>query len=109
VGYIAFSPLAMGLLSGKYADGALPAGSRFALYERYRQKYAGAALAAKVRDVADRARAAGVSPAAYAFAWVLSRPAVASVLSSASQIAQLEAVIAAADLKIDFDRKGSEP
>lgn len=107
VGYIAFSPLAMGLLSGKYADGALPEGSRFALYERYRLKYSGANLQARVRDMMERARRAGVTPAEYAFAWTLSRPAVAVVLSSGSNTVQLEAMIRASGLTLDFDQKGS--
>ena len=104
IGYVAFSPLAMGLLSGKYADGQLPEGSRFARYERYRQRYADPSFHDRARSLAQAAREAGVPLAQLAFAWVLRQPGVSSVLTSANNRDQLESAIAAAALKIDLAR-----
>lgn len=103
VGYIAFSPLAMGLLSGKYADGKMPEGSRLALYERYRRRYSVPAFHDRVQSLTEAARKAGIPLAQMAFAWALSRPEVAIVLTSANNRAQLESAIAAASLDIDFN------
>ena len=98
VGFIGFSPLAMGLLSGKYAQGGMPEGSRFARYERYRSAYAVPAHLALADRVAEKAAQAGVPVATAAFWWALTRPSVDAVLTSLSDPAQLSAALDAETL-----------
>ncbi|MGA3153586.1 MAG: L-glyceraldehyde 3-phosphate reductase [Streptosporangiaceae bacterium] len=96
MGCIAFSPLAQGVLTGKYADG-IPAGSRAAgrdsslssdqLSEQTLQH---------VRALGEIARARGQSLAELALAWALRDQRVTSVLVGASSVAQLEQNVAAA-------------
>jgi aryl-alcohol dehydrogenase-like predicted oxidoreductase len=99
VGLLPYSPLAMGVLSGKYLGGAMPDGarlSRWRHYKRYRTPAAQAATAAYV----DIAREHGLDPAQMALAYVTSRPFVTSTIVGATTIAQLETDIGAADLEL---------
>ncbi|QYR53427.1 aldo/keto reductase [Lysobacter soyae] len=92
LGATTWSPLASGLLTGKYADG-IPEGSRLSkahnawLLEdmkndgRFRMERAAA--------FAGLARAHDVDPAQLAIAWVLRNPAVTSVILGASSVKQL--------------------
>jgi aryl-alcohol dehydrogenase-like predicted oxidoreductase len=98
LGFIGFSPLAMGLLSGKYLAGNLPAGSRFERYERYRNAYFNPAGLAKAERMAERARAAGISLATAAYWWALTRPAVSAILTSVSNPQQFADAVRAAGL-----------
>ena len=95
-GCIAFSPLAQGLLTGKYLSG-IPAGSRAS-------KEGGSLSAgqlseqnlARVRALAQIADGRGQSLAQLALSWVLRDRRVTSVLIGASSVAQLEENLAAA-------------
>lgn len=99
-GLLAFSPLAMGVLSGKYLGGQRPAGARVTLFPSYtrylRTPNAEAATAAYVALARDH----GLGPAQMALAFVVSRTFVTSAVIGASTMAQLEADIAAAALKL---------
>lgn len=103
-GLIAFCPLASGLLSGRYADGDVPADSRTA------REWAGYFVtgttqqqrATVLQGLAKLATARGQSFAQFALAWVLRLPQVASALMGASSVAQLEENVAALD-RLDFD------
>ncbi len=77
IGFIAYSPLAMGLLAGKYKSGALPSGSRLQLHERYRRNYLTQDNLAAVAACEHNAGRLGVSLVEYAYWWCLTRPAVA--------------------------------
>jgi aryl-alcohol dehydrogenase (NADP+) len=103
VALLAYSPLAMGVLSGKYLGGAKPTGARLATFpdfgERYQREHVAAAAAGYVRV----ARAAGLDPAAMALAFVRSRPFVTSTILGATSVAQLERNIAAAGLALGED------
>jgi aryl-alcohol dehydrogenase-like predicted oxidoreductase len=92
---IAYSPLAQGLLSGRYDGTNTPKGvrSRNTLFLRENAERAGELLNA-LRDVATAHEA---TPAQVALAWLISRPNVV-VIPGASSVAQLEANAAAADL-----------
>jgi aryl-alcohol dehydrogenase-like predicted oxidoreductase len=98
---IAYSPLAQGLLSGRY-DGSNPPqgwvrrGNALFLPENIAR--AGELLDA-LRNVAKRHDA---SPAQVALAWVIRRPNVVAI-PGASSVAQLESNVAAADLDLDDD------
>jgi aryl-alcohol dehydrogenase-like predicted oxidoreductase len=89
LGFIGYSPLAMGLLSGKYRGSDLPAGSRFARYPRYRQRYATDTNHAIVERLEAAAQRRGIPLAELAFAWALTRPEVSTILTSVSRPDQL--------------------
>ncbi len=112
LGILSFSPLAQGVLSGKYLDGALPKDSRAADARRnqFIQRYLVEELTRKVARMRDLAKAAGMPMARLALAWVLSNPVVSSVLVGVTTEAQLAENLAAAGtplddgLKAEFDR-----
>jgi L-glyceraldehyde 3-phosphate reductase len=95
VGCIAFSPLAQGVLTGKYADG-IPAGSRASQGTSLSTDQLSEQTLAHVAGLAKIARARGQSLAQLALAWALRDQRVTSVLIGASSVAQLEENAAAA-------------
>src|SRR5487761_1797807 len=94
VGCIAFSPLAQGMLTGKYADG-IPAGSRASQPSSLSHDQLSEQTLKHVRALAGIARDRGQSLAQLALAWALRDPRVTSVLIGASSVAQLEENLAA--------------
>ncbi len=104
MGIVAFSPLAQGVLTGKYLDGKAPEGSRGAdprtapMVQRYLEGSEG-----KVEWLLGAARQAGVSLAQLAIRWVLRLPEVSSALIGASSLEQLEENLAAADGDLPMD------
>src|SRR5690349_10351661 len=96
VGCIAFSPLAQGVLTGKYLDG-VPAGSRASLDGSLSADQLSPATLAHVRALNGIAASRGQTLAQLALSWALRDPRVTSVLIGASSIAQLEENLAAAD------------
>jgi aryl-alcohol dehydrogenase-like predicted oxidoreductase len=102
LGLMVWSPLAGGLLSGKYGDGADgPEGARrnsldFPPVDRDRA----AACIAAMREIGD---ARGVSVARVALAWLLAKPAVMSIIIGAKTVAQLDDNLAAASLALSAD------
>lgn len=102
-GVLAYSPLAGGLLSGKYATGEVSEEARLRRHARhYRQFTSPAAHAASARYAAI-ARAAGLEPAAMALAYIASKPYVTSVIIGATTAAQLSTNLGAATLKLPRD------
>jgi L-glyceraldehyde 3-phosphate reductase len=94
-GCIPFSPLAQGLLTGKYLNG-IPAGSRASLTGSSLDKdQLTERTLAHIRSLAEIARARGQSLAQLALSWALRDQRVTSVLIGASSVAQLEENIAA--------------
>lgn len=89
VSLLAYSPLAFGTLSGKYLNGAAPAGSRLALFERF-SRYANPQAQTAVHAYVGLAQQVGLSPAQMALAFVNSRPFVASNLIGATTLEQLQ-------------------
>lgn len=99
VGLLAFSPLAAGLLSGKYADGTIPAGSRRTLSDNLNgrlSEYSAPALE-KYFAVAQKYN---LPPAQLALAFCSSRPFMASTIIGATTMQQLEENIGAADVTL---------
>ena len=97
MGCIAFSPLAQGLLSGKYLQG-IPEGSRAAKPHGFlRPAEVTEEKISKIKQLDQLARARGQSLAQFALAWVLRHPQMTSVLIGASSIAQIEENIKACD------------
>lgn len=99
IGLLAYSPLAFGWLSGKYEDGARPAGARITLYERFQRYSKPQAVRATSAYVA-LARRYGLSPAQFALAFVNSRPFVTSNLIGATSLDQLRENIASIDVTL---------
>jgi L-glyceraldehyde 3-phosphate reductase len=95
VGCIAFSPLAQGVLTGKYLSG-VPAGSRASQHGSLSSNQLSEATLAHVRALAGIAAARGQTLAQLALSWALRDPRVTSVLIGASSIAQLEENLGAA-------------
>jgi voltage-dependent potassium channel beta subunit len=90
LGTTTWSPLASGLLTGKYLDG-IPEGSRGALkgYEWLQRDLVDPANTAKVRALKAVADGLGVSLAQLAIAWCLKNPHVTTVITGASRPAQV--------------------
>jgi L-glyceraldehyde 3-phosphate reductase len=95
VGCIAFSPLAQGVLTGKYLNG-VPAGSRASMSGSLSSDQITPATLAHVRALNEIARSRGQTLAQMALSWVLRDPRVTSALIGASSVAQLEENLAAA-------------
>jgi aryl-alcohol dehydrogenase-like predicted oxidoreductase len=87
MGTTIWSPLASGMLTGKYNDG-IPKGSRLEVVEWLREIRTEAALV-KVRELAKVARELSCSPAQLALAWCLKNPHVSSVILGATTLPQL--------------------
>ncbi|QKV19717.1 aldo/keto reductase [Oricola thermophila] len=99
IGLLAYSPLAAGLLSGKYRDGAVPAGSRMSMQADLNGRWterSKPAVAAYL-DIADRH---GLEPAQMALAFVLSRPFTTAAIIGATGMDQLRTDIAAVDVEL---------
>jgi aryl-alcohol dehydrogenase-like predicted oxidoreductase len=96
VGLLAYSPLAQGYLTGKYLDGARPAGARTTLFNRG-QRYETPAAETTLRAYVDLARAHGLTPEQLALAFCATRSFMTSVIIGATTLAQLEADLAAFD------------
>ena len=93
-GCIAFSPLAQGLLTGRYLDG-VAAGSRASQGGSLLPEHLGAGTMTHVRALSEIATSRGQTLAQLALAWVLRDDRVTSALIGASSVAQLEENLAA--------------
>ena len=98
-GLLAYAPIAAGVLSGKYLDGAQPAGARLTLYpqnSRYRKPTSEAA----VRKYVELARAHGLRPEVMANAFVVSRPFTTASIVGATSVEQLEIQLSASQVQL---------
>ncbi len=98
-GLLAYSPLAMGALSGKYLNGAEPAAARLTLwkhFKRYLTPPGVAATAAYVKLAGEH----GLDPAQMALAFVTSRPFVTANIIGATTMEQLKSNIASSEIKL---------
>ncbi|OGS58291.1 MAG: aldo/keto reductase [Erythrobacter sp. RIFCSPHIGHO2_12_FULL_63_10] len=110
VSLIPYSPIAGGVLSGKYNDGARPEGARFSRYlgmegrqaEMGRRFVNERSLESTARYAAI-AREAGLDPVTMAVAWSKSHDFVASTIVGVSCFDQLAPILAAADVVLDED------
>ncbi|MET3613106.1 aryl-alcohol dehydrogenase-like predicted oxidoreductase [Rhizobium aquaticum] len=99
VGLMAYSPLAAGLLTGKYLEGKRPAGSRATINADLGGRFGGFEDAA-VRAYVELARKHGLDPAQMALAFCLTRPFMASVIIGATTMEQLKTDIGAKDVTL---------
>jgi aryl-alcohol dehydrogenase-like predicted oxidoreductase len=102
---VVFSPLAGGVLTGKYLDG-VPRGSRGA-DSSWVASYMSPAATAKVRAFIDGCRASSLDPAVVALAWAMQRPGITSVITGASCEAQLRRNLRAAQFIVDESLQAS--
>jgi len=110
VSLIPYSPLAGGVLSGKYNDGAEPQGARFTNYKQVGARQAAMvkrfindkslASTARFKSIAEEA---GIAPVTLATAWSKQHDFVASTIVGATKPAQLPDIFAAADLTLSAD------
>ena len=110
VSLIPYSPLAGGVLSGKYQGGATPEGARFSNY----LKLGGRQAVMAKRFVNDKSLAsterfqaiaaeAGISVVTLATAWSIQHDFVASTIVGATHVDQVDDILAAGDLTLDAD------
>ncbi|MBN2701864.1 MAG: NADP(H)-dependent aldo-keto reductase [Methylohalobius sp. ZOD2] len=88
VGLLAYSPLAFGVLSGKYLDGKRPEGARLSLFSGY-SRYSKPHVEPVVRRYVELARQHGLNPAQMALAYVNSRPFLTANIIGATTPEQL--------------------
>lgn len=99
VSLLAYSPLAFGVLSGKYLHGARPADGRITLFSRF-TRYTSEQAELATREYVALAQQHGLDPAQMALAYVNSRPFLTSTIIGATTMAQLRSNIASAALRL---------
>lgn len=99
VGLLAFSPLAAGILSGKYMDGAKPAGSRRTLNDNLSGRFTPRSEPVSQRYI-KLAQEHGLEPAPMALAFCLTRPFMTSAIIGATTMGQLESNLSAVKLTL---------
>ncbi len=103
MGTVVWSPLASGILTGKY-DNGVPENTRLARIDWLREGLTEDKLA-RVRAFGERAQSLGVTRTQLALAWVASHPAVSSVILGATTLDQLAENLSALAVKIPEDLK----
>lgn len=98
-GLLAYSPLAFGMLSGKYENGARPANARITLFSRFARYTNPQAIAACSRYVT-LAREHGLDPAQMALTFVTRQPFVTSNIIGATSLEQLESNLGSLSLEL---------
>ncbi|OOY53706.1 NADP(H)-dependent aldo-keto reductase [Solemya velum gill symbiont] len=100
VGLLAYSPMAFGVLSGKYLQGRMPEGSRLKLFSHF-DRYSNPRAVAAIEAYVGLAKEWGIDPAQMALAYVTSRPFVTSNIIGATSMQQLETNIASFGISLD--------
>ena len=109
VSLLAYSPLGGGVLTGKYAAGALPPGARFTDYltqggprqVKMARRFVNDRTLEAAARIAGIARDFGTNPAALALAWCRRQDFVASAIVGAVTLEQFEESMAARDMELD--------
>ena len=102
MGVVVWSPLAMGMLTGKYDDG-LPEGSRFAEDEEQRSFFFNESNQAKVRELKEVAAEMGLTRTQLALAWVLRHTQMSCAITGATKPSQIEESLGAAGVDLPED------
>jgi aryl-alcohol dehydrogenase-like predicted oxidoreductase len=97
VGLLAYSPLAFGVLTGKYIGGTKPKGSRLALFERF-SRYDSPQSESATEAYSDIAKKHNLSLAQMSLSFVCQQPFVTSCLIGATNMRQLRDNIDAVDV-----------
>ncbi|HHK5722574.1 TPA: NADP(H)-dependent aldo-keto reductase [Serratia marcescens] len=99
---LAYSSLAFGTLSGKYLNGAKPAGARNTLFTRF-NRYSGQQTQRAIAEYVALAKKHGLDPSQMALAFVRQQPFVASTLLGATSVEQLKINLNSLDVILDED------
>lgn len=102
IGLVVWSPLAMGLLTGKYDEG-IPPESRFAREDWARERLLTEENLERVRRLKPIAEGLGISRAHLALAWALRTPAVSSVIIGATRPEQVDENVEAGEVVLSAD------
>lgn len=110
ISLLAYSPLAGGVLSGKYQGGAWPEPARFSTYradkvrgEKMARRFVNEKTLASVAAFTELASSCDLSIATFATAWTLTRDFLGSTLIGATTVEQLEETVGAASAAIPAD------
>lgn len=101
IAYLPWSPLATGILSGKYLNGQLPEGSRWTFAQRMGLFRDTEQTHAATQKYVDLAHQVGITPSQLALAWCKQVPGVTSSIIGATTVEQLRENIAAFDIELD--------
>lgn len=104
MGLVVFSPLAQGILTGKYNDG-IPENSRAVHNKDWVSRLLTEERLVKVRQFTTLAQDMGTTPAALALAWALTNPHVSSVITGASRPEQVDENLKALDVDVTDEVK----
>ena len=99
---LAYSSLAFGTLSGKYLNGAKPAGARNTLFTRF-NRYSGQQTQRAIAEYVALAKKHGLDPSQMALAFVRQQPFVASTLLGATSVEQLKINLDSLNVVLDED------
>ncbi|HAY0633194.1 TPA: NADP(H)-dependent aldo-keto reductase [Serratia marcescens] len=99
---LAYSSLAFGTLSGKYLNGAKPAGARNTLFTRF-NRYSGQQTQRAIAEYVALAKKHGLDPSQMALAFVRQQPFVASTLLGATTVEQLKINLDSLNVVLDED------
>ncbi|GMI14511.1 hypothetical protein TrVE_jg9768 [Triparma verrucosa] len=101
VGLLAYSPLAGGILSGKYAKEKVDEKARLNLFPGFMERYKDSQVEKAVAEYANIAEKHGLTPTQLALAWCYHRSNVASSIIGATSIVQLEENLKAFDVVLE--------
>ena len=101
MGFTVFSPLAQGLLTGKYNDG-VPEGSRGAI-SKWVSKYLTEENLTKVRKLGEIASSLEITTGQLALAWILRRPEISSAIVGATKPEHVIDNVKASDVTLSKD------
>ena len=101
VGLLAYSPLAIGYLSGKYRNNQMPKNSRVGLYKDFWVRYREENAKRAVEEYYNLAKENGLTLAQMTLAFVNSRPFMTSNIIGATTMEQLKENIGSVDIELD--------
>lgn len=100
IGVASYAPLAGGFLTGKYASGTPPSGTRLAGDSTRAARYLTDSRLEAVAELRRQAAEAGVSLAHLAIGWVLGHPAISAAIIGARATAQLDDLLGAGEVRL---------
>ncbi len=100
VSLLVYSPLSMGVLTGKYLNGAMPKGSRFDYTKRNLDRYNPPEAQEAIAAYVALAKKYKIDPAQMAISFVTRQPFVTSTIIGATSLPQLKADISAIDIHL---------
>jgi len=99
MGMVVWSPLAGGILTGKYDDG-IPEGSRYIRDEELKDWMYTEDRREKAKALKPIAEEMGLTRSQLALAWVLRRPSLTSAITGATKVSQIEESLGASEVEI---------